>query len=112
LIVTIPTTVAETTRIIGYQLIGQVESAGNTASLTSSLIVTNAVASDPVEVVLGDNLSLSFTADTELGATSASSGYINYVSKPDDVIHFYITGTTAASTDIVLQGIILYYEEI
>lgn len=99
---TIPLQLENGTVIKSYQLNGQVESAGNTATLDVDLRVITPVAGDLTDASLGAATQLSATADaivaiqktiTDATVTSPKSYY------------FLVTGTTAAATDFDINSL-------
>jgi hypothetical protein len=99
------------TRITGFYPVGQVESGGNTASITVNLRRLTAAAADVVDASVATSGSVSFTADSVLGRIGASA-----VDSLDEVVvdgssyYFLVTGTTGVATDIALQGIVVQVE--
>lgn len=92
--------------ISGFYAVGQVESAGNTASITVELRKMTAAAADVSDATVDTTGAVSFTAD----AIMSSSNVAKTLSAPktvgaDESFYFLVSGTTAASTDIALQGI-------
>jgi len=92
--------------ISGFYAVGQVESAGNTASITVELRKMTAAAADVSDASVGTTGAVSFTAD----AIMSSANVAQTLSAPETVgddgsYYFLVSGTTAALTDIALQGI-------
>lgn len=92
--------------INSFYAVGQVESAGNTASITVELRKHTAAADDVADASVDTTDAVSFTAD----AIMSSSNVAKTLSAPetvgaDESFYFLVSGTTAASTDIALQGI-------
>ena len=99
-------------RITGFSLIGQVESAGNTATITADLRKQTAAAADVSDASVGAMAApASFTADGILSATNASKTGLTETVGANETFYVLITGTTAASTDIAIQGIVLNLSE-
>lgn len=87
---------------------GQIESAGNTASITVALKKTTAAAADVTEGTVATADALSVTADAIISDTNCYKEVTtpDVVAK-DETFFFLITATTAASTDIALQSLVL-----
>lgn len=98
-------------RITGFYPVGQVESGGNTASLTVNLRRLTAVAADLTDESVATSGSVSFTADTALGRIGASAvDNLNVIVQDGESYYFLITGTTATATDVALQGVMVSIE--
>jgi len=92
--------------INSFYAVGQVESAGNTASITVELRKHTAAADDVADASVDTTGAVSFTAD----AIMSSSNVAKTLSAAetvgaDESFYFLVSGTTASSTDIALQGI-------
>jgi K+-transporting ATPase c subunit len=99
--------------ITGFSVIGQIESGGNTATLTCELRKHTAAAADVADAsVSGLDANISVTADAILSATNASKIGLAETVAADETFYFLITATTAGSTDIALQGVTLTISEI
>jgi hypothetical protein len=95
-------------RITGFYPVGQVESAGNTAALTINLRSITAAAADVVDASVATTGAVSLTADTLLGRIGALALDNLDVRIADGTSYYFlITGTTAASTDVALQGVMV-----
>lgn len=93
--------------ITGFSLMGQVESAGNNVTIDASLRKMTSAAADLVDASVGDMTQLVVAADTALGLSNASrTGLAERVVAG---VNYYVlvTATTTASTDIVIQGVLL-----
>jgi hypothetical protein len=93
-------------RIVGFHLLGQVESAGATASINCDLRKHSAIAADVGDASLGALGSTAFIADAKLDETNTKK--ILDAAEPvakDATYYALITGTTAALTDFALMGI-------
>lgn len=97
-------------RINGFNLIGQIESAGNAVTVDASLKKTTAAAADVVEAAVGTMTQLSVTADAAMSDLNTSSLPMSVVVGDGETYYFLITATTGASTDIALQGVVLFVE--
>jgi hypothetical protein len=93
--------------IRGFHLIGQVESGGNTATVDAQLRVMKAAAADVTDALVGSITQASFTADGILSATNTRKAGLNQPVAEDETYYVLITVTTAAATDIALQGVAL-----
>jgi hypothetical protein len=99
--------------ITGLSLSGQIESAGNTATVDAALYTTTAAAGDvATAAVTGASITqISVAADTAVtAANSKKDGLATVVT--DGVAYFVLlTATTAASTDVVLSAVTVYVNE-
>jgi hypothetical protein len=93
--------------IAGYYPVGQVESAGNTASITFELRKLTAAAADVVDASVATTGAVAFTADGILGRITSFAENVNATVADGESYYFLVTATTGASTDIALQGIML-----
>ena len=98
--------------ITGFYPIGQVESAGNTASLTIELRKMTAAAADITDAMVATTGEVSFDADAVLGRITMPCENINATVKDGETYYFLVTGTTAASTDIAVQGIVVAHQHL
>ena len=87
--------------ITGFRVIAQVESAGNTATLDGNLRATTNVAAEPTDASIGSITQVTATADT---AVSAAATGLTEVVISGKSYYLKLTGTTAASTDVILQA--------
>lgn len=93
-------------RIVGGHCVGQIESAGNTATFTWALRKLTAVAAEPTDALVEDMAAaLSVTADAAIVSANSSIPAINEKVEEGAVYYALITSTTAASTDIQLLGV-------
>jgi len=98
--------------IKGFNLVGQAESAGNNISMDASLAVATSVSTDVSEAVHESMDRLALTADAVLGAANTAKTFSEpRVLNEDENIYIILTGTTAASTDMALQGFVIEYDE-
>jgi hypothetical protein len=93
--------------ITGFYPIGQVESAGNNATLTVELRKLTAAAADIVDASVATTGAVTFAADSVLGRVTMPAEDVNALVSEGESYYFLVTGTTAASTDIALQGIVV-----
>lgn len=87
--------------ISGFRVVAQIESAGNTVTLDGDLRATTNVAAEPTDASIGTMTQVSVTADT--AASQAKTGLSEIVTS-GKTYYLKLTGTTAASTDIILQA--------
>lgn len=92
-------------KIVGFYLIGQVESGGNAVVLDCVLKKHSAVASDVTTTTIASMTQVSVTADTALTSANTLTDVRDEVIGENDTYFFLITGTTLGSTDVALQGI-------
>jgi hypothetical protein len=91
--------------ITGFHLIGQIESAGGIATVDADLRKHTAAAADVADASVGAITQLSVTADTIMSASNTNKGSLTEVVGADETFYVLITVTTAASTDVALQGV-------
>lgn len=91
--------------ITGFYATGQIESAGNTATLDIALRKMTAAAADVADAAAFSITQLSVTADTIISASNARVGDFRQPVAADESYYFLITATTAASTDIAMQSV-------
>lgn len=99
-------------KIEAFSLIGQIESAGNTVTVDANLRKSTAVAADPTDASIDSITQLSVTADTAMSESNTKKT----LSTPETIVagvnyYLLITVTTAASTDVVLQGALVQYTQ-
>lgn len=97
------------TRIRGFYPVGQVESAGNTATLTVELRKLTAAAADVVDASVATTGAVNFTADSKLDRITMFAELDELV-VDETSYYFLVTGTTAALTDFALQGVMVQVE--
>ncbi len=94
--------------ITGFSLVGQIESAANHATITADLRKLTAAAADLTDASVGAMAAaLDVTADTIISATNASKTGLTETVAADESFYVLLTGTTAANTDIALQGVLV-----
>jgi hypothetical protein len=92
--------------INSFYAVGQVESAGNTASITVELRKMTAAAADVSDATVDTTGAVSFTADAIMSSANVAKTLTAAETVgADESFYFLVSGTTAASTDIALQGI-------
>lgn len=98
--------------IKSFNLVGQAESAGNNVSMDASLAVATSVSTDVSEAVEASITRLALTDDAVLGAANTEKVLsAPRVVNEDENVFILLTATTAASTDIALQGFVIEYDE-
>ena len=88
---------------------GQVESAGNAVTLTMSVRKLTTAAGDNVDAELGTDNVGSLTADTALSSANLGVSGLSEVIAEGETVYVLLTGTTLASTDIDLTGLVVTY---
>ena len=100
-------------RIVGHHMIGQIESAGNIATIAAKIVEFAAVAAASVatDKTGTTGTTLSVTADTAMTEDNTKKIFddANQVVVEDGKTYFaIITATTAGTTDIELLGLVLH----
>lgn len=85
-----------------FKVIGQVESAGNTATLDADLRKLTNAAADPSDASIGAITQVSATADT---AVTSEKDVTDETVASGEQLYVLLTATTAASTDIRVLGV-------
>lgn len=94
--------------ITAFNLVGQIESAGNTVTVNAQLHKVVAGSADVTDSNLGSITALAVTADTAVSVSNSSKTLaVADVVGADETFYVIVTGTTAASTDIDLQGAVV-----
>jgi hypothetical protein len=89
--------------IESFKVIGQIESAGNTATLDADLRMLTNAAADPADASLGAITQVSKTADYKVADTKTLT--TAELIDSGDMPYVLLTATTAGSTDIRLLGV-------
>lgn len=97
--------------ITGFHLIGQIESAGGTVLVDAALRKHTAAAADVSDASVGAITQVEVVADTIMSATNTRKASLTEVVAADETFYVLITATTAASTDIALQGVAIEFSE-
>jgi hypothetical protein len=97
--------------ITGFHAVGQIESAGGTVTLDLDLRKMTAAAADVADASVGAITQLSVTADTIISADNSRKADLSETVGVDESFYILATGTTAASTDIALQGVCIEMTE-
>jgi hypothetical protein len=91
--------------IKGFNLIGQIESAGGAVTLDAALRkITNAAAGF-TDALVSAITQVAVTADTALVLANAGKSDLTEVVGIDETFYILVTATTAASTDVEIQGV-------
>jgi hypothetical protein len=93
--------------IYGFHLVGQIESAGGTVTVDAELRKQTAAAADVVDASVASITQLSVTADAIMSSANTQKAGLNVTVAEDETYYLIVTATTAASTDIALQGVAL-----
>lgn len=94
-------------RIVGFHLVGQIESAANTVTVDANLRKHTAAAADVADASVASITQLSVVADTAMSRTNTAKGALDVIVAEDESYYVLITATTGASTDIALQSVVL-----
>lgn len=86
---------------------GQVESAGNNVTLVMSLRKLTTAAGANTDAELGTDNVGTLTADTLISSANLEVGSQTEVLAEGETVYALLTGTTAASTDIDLTGLVV-----
>lgn len=105
LVVPIPCNIGDT--ITAVSATGQVESAGGNVTLTMSVRKLTNAAADNTDAELGTDNVGTLTADTILSSSNLAVTGLSEVVAEGETIYALFTGTTAASTDIDLTGLVV-----
>ena len=100
--------------ITSYHLIGQIESAGGICTVDAALRKQTAAAADLTDALCtgGSMTQLSVTADTIMSSANTTKAVTADTVGVDETFYLLITATTAAATDIDLQGVAVTYTEV
>lgn len=98
-------------KIVGFHLVGQVESAGNNVVIDAELRKHTAAAGDVADASVAAMAQLTVAADTVLSAANTRRASFTEIVGANETFYVKITGTTLGSTDIALQGVALEIEE-
>lgn len=105
LVVPIPCNIGDT--VTAVSATGQVESAGGAVTLTMSIRKLTTAAADNTDAQLGTDDVGSLTADTVLSSANLAVTGLTEVVAEGETLYALFTGTTAASTDIDLTGLVV-----
>jgi hypothetical protein len=98
--------------ITGFHLNGQIESAGGAVTVDADLRKITVVASGSTHASVGAMAQLAVTADTAMGVSNTAKGGLSEVVASGETFYVLVTATTAASTDIELNGIAVIVSEV
>lgn len=93
--------------ITAVSVVGQVESAGNTATLALSVRKQTSAAGDNVDAEIDSDTSGDLTSDTLLSSSTLGVTSMTEVVAENESFYVLLTGTTAASTDIAVMSIVV-----
>jgi len=94
--------------ITGFHLIGQIESAGGAVTLDADLRKMTAAAADVTDASIGAITQIAVAADTAITSTNSTKTLVTpEVIAATESFYCLLTGTTAGSTDIAIQGLTL-----
>jgi hypothetical protein len=96
--------------VVGFKVIAQIESAGNTVTFDADLRKLVNAAADPTDSSLGAITQVSVTADTAVASTKSLSTAERF--DTGEMIYCLFTVTTGASTDVRLLGIEVNIERV
>lgn len=88
--------------ITAFKVVAQIESGGNTVTLDANLRKLTTAAADVTDASVGSISQVSVTEDT---AVAEEVTGLSEVVAADETFYVLLTATTAASTDIALQGV-------
>lgn len=92
--------------VTGVGVVGQIEAAGNTVTMSLDLRKVTAAAADITDASLAtDSLGAGVIADTILSASNLGVTGLTEVLAADELLYVLITATTGAATDIALMGL-------
>lgn len=98
----IPLSLKQGDIITGFKISGQLESAGNTATVDADLRATTAAAADLTDASIGAITQISKTADYKIADSKTG---LNHTVISGNSYYVLVTVTTAAATDVALQGV-------
>lgn len=93
--------------IVGFHLVGQIESGGNHATVDASLRKHVAAAADVTDGLVAAITQLDVTADAIMSDANTLKEGLGELVQIDESYYVLVTVTTAAATDIALQGVVL-----
>lgn len=93
--------------VTAVSLMGQVESAGNIATVALDVRKMTSAAADVTDASLGTDASGNITADAIISSANVAVTGLTEVLAEGEVLYALITATTAASTDVVLTGMLV-----
>lgn len=105
----IPLKLMQGSIITAFKVSGQLESAGGIATLDADLRATTAAAADLTDASVGAITQISKTADYLIADSKLA---LSHTVIPGNSYYVLVTVTTAAATDIALQGVEVTVEEL
>lgn len=97
--------------IKAFHLVGQIESAGGAVTLDCALRKGTAAAADVADSLIASMTQISVTADTVIDFKNSTVDGLHEVINENCNYYLLLTATTAAATDIALQGMALVIEK-
>lgn len=97
-------------KILGFHLLGQIESAGGAVTLDAELRKHTAAAADVADAQVGAMTQIAASADTKVDAENSERVDLSEIVGADETFYLVLTGTTAAATDIAIQGAAILLE--
>lgn len=95
--------------LTGVGVTGQCESAGGTATLAIDVRKQTSAAADITDASLGTDASGNLTADTIINSALVGVTGLSDVVAEGEVFYAVLTGTTAASTDFDITGLVVTF---
>lgn len=93
--------------VTGVSITGQVESAGGNVTLTMDVRKLTNVAADNTDASLGTGNVGTLVADTVLSSANLKVTGLTEIMAEGETLYVLLTGTTAASTDIDVTGMVV-----
>lgn len=93
--------------ITGFELVGQIESAGNTVTVDAALRKLTSAASDVVDALVGSITQLSVVAETVMGPANAAKTGLSQLVGENESYYILVTVTTGASCDLGIQSVVV-----
>lgn len=93
--------------VTAVSVVGQAESAGNTATLAMDVRKLTAAAADLTDASLGTDTSGNLTADTIISSANVGVTGLTEVLAANESLYVLLTGTTAAATDLDIMSIVV-----
>jgi len=93
--------------LTGVSIMGQIESGGNTATLSLSVRKLTNVAAGNTDAELDNDATGNISADTVISSANLAVTGLSETLAEGETVYALLTGTTAASTDIDLTGMLI-----
>jgi len=97
--------------ITAFNLLGNLVSAGNAATIDADLRKQTVAAAGPTDASITTMTQLSVTANTAMSVSNTNKGSLSYTVLVGDTLYMKITSTTGASCTQTFQGIALTVTE-